>query len=88
MLALLSIVMMGAWIWMIVIAFKNDQILWGILMIIFSVFPAFIYGIVHWDKASKPFILGLVAFALMFVFVDPEEFEAAGLQQQNTKILP
>ncbi len=88
MLALLSLIMMGAWIWMIVIAFKNDQILWGVLMIIFSVLPAFFYGVVHWDKAKQPFIVAIIAFALMFVLVDPEEFEAARLQQQNTEILP
>lgn len=48
----------------------------------------FFYGIVHWDKAKQPFIVAIVAFALMFVLVDPDEFEAARLQQQNTEILP
>ena len=86
MVALLSIIMFGAWIWMIVIAFQNEQILWGVLIILFTLLAAFIYGIVHWDKAKKPFLLGIVATVLAVLFIDPDELETTGLQHHNTEI--
>ena len=70
-LLIMLLIMFGAWLWMIVIAFKNDQILWGVLRIIFSFIPGFIYGIVHWDKAKKPFILAIAAFVLWITSYDP-----------------
>ncbi|MEX2516670.1 MAG: hypothetical protein WD572_07145 [Gammaproteobacteria bacterium] len=55
-----------AWIWLIVIAFKSDAIVWGVVMILF--FPAaYLFGLLNWDKASKPFIMLIVATALMFM---------------------
>jgi len=81
-----TLIMLGAWIWMIVIAFQSDQILWGVLIIMFSFLAAFIYGIVHWDKAKKPLLLGIVATVLGVLAYDPDELETTGLQHHNTEI--
>jgi len=86
MFLLFSLIMFAAWIWMIVIAFMNDQILWGVLLILFSALTAFIYGIVHWDKAKQPFILGLVAFVMTILFFDPNDPNFTESQQYNTEI--
>lgn len=80
MVILLSIVFTVAWIWMIVIAFKNNQIVWGVLMIIFSVFPFFFYGIAHWDKCKQPFLLGIASIVLMFLIADPSELQSLANQ--------
>lgn len=78
MVILLSLLFTVAWIWMIVIAFKNNQIIWGIMMIIFSIFPFFFYGIMHWDKGKQPFILGMASIVLVFVFASPAELQSLG----------
>lgn len=65
MIYLIGLISTVAWIWLIVIAFKNSFIIWGIVMILFV--PAcFLFGILHWNKASVPFILLLVSIGLMF----------------------
>jgi hypothetical protein len=64
-----------AWIWLIVIAFKNDAIIWGVVMILFP--PAcLLFGILRWSVASVPFILFIISIALMFTLspADLEQF--------------
>jgi len=60
-----------AWIWLIVIAFKSDAIIWGVVMILFMP-AALLFGLLHWDKASVPFILLVVSIALIFT-LSPQE---------------
>ncbi len=76
MAALFGIIMTVAWIWLIVIAFKSDQIIWGVLILIFTL-PAFVYGLVHWDKAKTPYLLFIGSIVLMFMSIDPSQIEAA-----------
>ena len=65
MIYLIGIISTIAWIWLIVIAFKNSFIIWGIAMILFV--PAcLLFGILHWNKASVPFMLLVVSIGLMF----------------------
>ncbi|MFT5395171.1 MAG: hypothetical protein ACI85N_000353 [Gammaproteobacteria bacterium] len=75
---LIGIISTIAWIWLIVIAFKSGFTIWGIAMILF--FPAcFIFGLLHWNKASVPFILLIVSIGLMFT-LSPEQISQ---MQQN-----
>lgn len=76
MTTLFGIILTAAWIWLIVIAFKSDQILWGILILIFTL-PAFVYGLVYWDKAKTPYLLFIGAFVLMIMSIDPGQIEIA-----------
>ena len=65
MIYLISILSTVAWIWLIVVAFKNEATVWGIVMIIFP--PACVlFGILRWSIASVPFILLIISIALMF----------------------
>jgi hypothetical protein len=73
---LFGIIMTAAWIWLIVIAFKSDQILWGVLILIFTL-PAFVYGLVQWDKAKTPYLLFIGSFVLMLMSIDPSQIEVA-----------
>ncbi len=59
------------WVWLIVVAFKSEQIVWGVAIIIFPV-SAYLYGILNWSKASTPFILLLILTGLVFT-ISPEE---------------
>lgn len=66
MIFIVGLLLTVAWIWLIVIAFKSDSIIWGVVMILF--FPAaYLFGLLNWDKASTPFILLIVATALIFM---------------------
>ena len=76
MTTIFGIIVTGAWIWLIVIAFKSNQILWGILILIFSL-PAFVYGLLHWDKAKVPYLLFVGAFVMLIMSIDPSQIEAA-----------
>ena len=73
MLFLSAILFLVAWIWIIVTAFKSEQIVWGVVMILF--FPAMLlYGILHWSKVTIPFIMLLISFGLMFT-ISPQEVD-------------
>jgi 1,4-dihydroxy-2-naphthoate octaprenyltransferase len=63
MIALLGSLMalVGA-IWIAVIAFQNDDMLWGILSI-FCGIAAIIYGVQHFDQAKLP--LGLLVLGII-----------------------
>ncbi len=75
---LIGIISTVAWVWLIVIAFKSGFTIWGIAMVLF--FPAcLIFGLLHWNKASVPFILLIVSIGLMFT-LSPEQISQ---MQQN-----
>jgi hypothetical protein len=46
-------------IWIVVIAFQNDDPIWGVVSI-FCGLAAIIYGIQHFDQAKVPLILILI----------------------------
>ncbi len=58
-------------IWLLVTAFQK-HVLWG-LAYIFLPFAAIVYVCMNWNRAAKPFLLGLLASALMFggIFMSP-----------------
>ena len=73
MIYLIGILSTVAWIWLIIIAFKEGQVVWGVVMILFA--PAcLLYGILNWSKANIPFILLLVSIGLIFT-LSPEQLE-------------
>ncbi len=73
MVYLIGILWTITWIWLIVTAFKADQVAWGVAMIIFPP-SCYLYGTLNWSKASKPFIVLLIMTALMFT-LSPEEVD-------------
>ena len=74
----ISILSMVSWVWLIVIAFKNESTLWGIGMIVFP--PAcLVFGALRWSIAAVPFIMFIVSIGLIFT-LSPSEIEA--LKQQ------
>ena len=78
---LIGIISTIAWVWLIVIAFKSGFTIWGIAMILF--FPAcLIFGLLHWSKASVPFILLIISIGVMFT-LSPEQM--AQMQQSQFK---
>jgi hypothetical protein len=76
MMFLFGILVTVGWVWLIVIAFKSDQIIWGILILLFTL-PAFVYGLLNWDKAKTPYLLFVGSIVLMIMFIDPGQIEAA-----------
>jgi hypothetical protein len=60
-----------AWVWLIVIAFKESQTVWGVAMILL-IPSCFLYGILNWSKVSIPFILLVISIGLMFS-LSPEQ---------------
>ncbi|MFT5425676.1 MAG: hypothetical protein ACI9ZT_000608 [Gammaproteobacteria bacterium] len=76
MIFLCGILFTVAWVWLIVIAFKSDQMIWGIVILLFTL-PAFVYGLLNWDKAKTPYLLLVGSTVLMIMFFDPSQIEAA-----------
>ncbi|WP_020580754.1 hypothetical protein [Endozoicomonas elysicola] len=71
---LMAVMSTIAWLWLIVSAFKENKVVWGIVMILFS--PAcIIYGLINWNKNLIPLII-LIISILYFINLDPEELEA------------
>ncbi len=76
MMQLVMLVGTVAWVWLIVIAFKSDRMLWGFLILFFT-FPAFVYGPLNWDKAKIPFLLFVASFVvLLFMVLSGGQIEA------------
>ncbi len=56
---------LAGWIWIVVLAFQ-DHILWG-LGSLFIPLVAFIFVVMHWGKAWKPFVIQLLGGILIAV---------------------
>jgi len=65
MLGLLGIVSLISFIWVVVIAFKQD-IIWG-LGCLFIPLIIIVFGIMHWDKCKKPFLIYVVTSIVLGV---------------------
>lgn len=61
----LSIFTLVSFIWTIVIAFKQD-VIWG-LGCLFIPLIIIVFGIVHWDKAKKPFMIYIISSIILTV---------------------
>ncbi len=70
----LAIFMTAVWIWLIVIAFKSDQMSWGFVMLFFSP-AALFYGPFNWGRAKIPYILFIVTVILLFMGVNSGHLE-------------
>jgi len=58
-------------IWLLITAFQK-HVLWG-LAYIFLPFAAIVFVCMNWDRAGKPFLLGLLATAALIggIFMSP-----------------
>jgi len=53
-----------AWFWLAFEAFRKHY-LWGLANLLFPL-AWFAFAVVHWDRARRPVLLQLAAFALLF----------------------
>lgn len=73
---IIIILSLVAWLWMIVIAFKHDQIIWGIAMIL--IIPVcFLYGVLNFNRAMAPLILMALSIGLFFTLTPEQLAEIA-----------
>lgn len=77
---------------MILITAFQKHILWG-LAYLFLPFASLIFVVMNWDRASKPFLLGLLsgAIAIGGVFVSPtlqESLKEGSKDSANVEIRP
>lgn len=59
----LGLVALAAFVWLLVVAFQT-HILWG-LACLFLPFATLIFGILHWNRAAKPFVAHLASSVLI-----------------------
>ena len=64
---LVGVLFTAAWIWMIVIAFGDDEKIWGVAMVLFMP-AAFFFGITRTERALIPLVMlcGSIALGVMF----------------------
>ncbi|MBK1722468.1 hypothetical protein [Thiocystis violacea] len=88
--AVLGVIALAAFVWLLVVAFQTD-ILWG-LACLFLPFATLIFGILHWDRAAKPFLAHLgssfLALILTWVFVGSmvQSMDSGAMQLQTAEI--
>jgi len=64
----------AAFLWILVIAIQGEQ--WGWTIGMFFIAPLiFIYGVLNWDRAKKPFLLAVASIVFIVMFVDPATVE-------------
>ena len=56
----------GGWIWLIVVAFTEGGLLWGLGTLFFPII-GLIFAIKYWDEAKNPFLVKIAGFILMIV---------------------
>jgi hypothetical protein len=86
-IGLLGIVGLVSFIWVVVIAFK-EHILWG-FGCLFIPLVIIVFGIVHWDKAKKPFLVYIIVsiiMAVMYVKIFYAMFQQAGVMDLSTQV--
>ena len=62
-----------AWIWVVVIAFREDGFLWGIGSLLIGL-VALIYMLMHFDECRTPFWLTVagIILAVIGIMISPE----------------
>ena len=86
-IGLLGIVGLVSFIWVVVIAFK-EHILWGFGSL-FVPLVIIVFGIVHWDKAKKPFLVYIIVsiiMAVLYVKIFFAMFQQAGGMDLSTQV--
>lgn len=84
---LLGIVGLVSFIWVVVIAFKQD-VIWG-LGCLFIPLIIIVFGIIHWDKAKKPFMVYIVCsiiLAAMYVKIIYAVVSESGALDLNAQV--
>ncbi|WP_163833352.1 hypothetical protein [Spartinivicinus ruber] len=74
------------WIWLIIIAFQNNKIVWGILILLFTL-PGYLFGILNWNLAKTPFIL-LVVGTVLIIIAGPSELKKYSSQYELEGNIP
>jgi hypothetical protein len=64
-LIILSIISLIAWIWLLVVAFK-EHVMWGLGVFFLSPILAIVFAIMHWQEAKKPFLIYIITTVLVF----------------------
>jgi hypothetical protein len=66
---LLGLVTLGAYIWLVVVAFKRS-VGWGIGVLLLSPISAIVFAVKYWQESKKPFLLyiGSVSASIAMVF--------------------
>lgn len=83
----LGIIGIVSFIWVVVIAFK-ENVLWG-LGCLFVPLIIIVFGIVHWDKARKPFLVYIITsiiLAAMYVKIIYAVVSESGAMDLNTQV--
>lgn len=86
MVILSGLLIMIGWVWLIVTAFKSEQIVWGVVMIVFMP-SCFIYALLNLDKKTLiPLILVVLSIVIMMKFSPEDRAKMERMQQerQNT----
>lgn len=63
-LVILSIISLIAWVWLLVVAFK-EHVMWGLGVFFLSPILAIVFAIMHWQEAKKPFLIYIITTVLL-----------------------
>lgn len=86
-IGVLGIIALVSFIWTVVIAFK-EHILWG-FGCLFVPLVIIVFGIMHWDKAKKPFLVYIITsiiMGVMYVKIFYTMFQQAGVMDLTTQV--
>lgn len=86
-IGVLGIIGLVSFIWVVVIAFK-EHILWG-FGCLFVPLVIIIFGIIHWDKVKKPFLVYIIVsiiMAVLYVKIFFAMFQQAGVMDLGTQV--
>lgn len=86
-ISVLGIVTLVSFIWTVVLAFK-EHILWGFASL-FIPLVIIVFGIIHWDKVKKPFLVYVVSsiiLAVLYFKILFAMFSQAGVMELSTQV--
>lgn len=86
-LAMLGIASLVSFIWVVVIAFKED-VIWG-LGCLFIPLIIIVFGIMHWDKCKKPFLIYVITsiiLGVMYFKIVYAVFSQTGVMDLNAQV--
>ena len=86
-LGILGIASLISFIWVVVIAFKED-VIWG-LGCLFIPLIIIVFGIMHWDKCKKPFLVYVITsivLGVMYFKIVYAVFSQTGVMDLNAQV--
>ncbi len=87
MMGVIGIISVISFIWVVVIAFKED-VIWG-LGCLFIPLIIIVFGIMHWDKCKKPFLVYVVTsiiLGVMYFKIVYAVFSQTGVMDLNAQV--